>query len=440
MNRQLRDETFFELPFSGWQVDETFYSLGARMHRMLGYADPNTTTRALFGCSIGGSQPSFPTKLDAFITRSRGAFGVKVEQILRDHTPAAFYFPWLSDQARRRAVAAGGSGNAREIRAALGVPQSKSVFPLRFCPMCVANEHANIGVAYWHLSHQFPCVWVCLDHGQMLRVVGVSGQAFSTYRLWRLPRDIPESDLERSTQNGGMNLGQLWARAEISSQIARLPPNFCFDFSLLRQMFRDAIAARGWDIADGVCSVRQFRQHWLTAHCNEQIVDPDLGLASHPRIGQQMFDALLEPGPGTNPQYLVVLIEWLFGSWTAFIKFYGSATSVNATKRSTNSMENADLADDLVRTRRDRLSAAIQKLSTDSASSINTIVTTHCAPQPKSTIASRHSSVDTSHRTSEVRGDCRTVQISLRSGSPSESVLPTGPRSDDFTEQKDQQI
>ncbi len=51
---------------------------------------------------------------------------------------------------------------------------------------------SRLGVATWHLSHQWPSSWVCLRHYRSLRVA-VNGFIVQQANSWRLPGDLREN-------------------------------------------------------------------------------------------------------------------------------------------------------------------------------------------------------------------------------------------------------
>src|SRR3546814_18405991 len=62
------------------------------------------------------------------------------------------------------------AGNASTIKGLLGLPASRirANHPLKFCFLCLESDRRQSGVAYWHLTHQLPGVWICPAHNCFL--------------------------------------------------------------------------------------------------------------------------------------------------------------------------------------------------------------------------------------------------------------------------------
>lgn len=323
---ELNDGFGFELPSIDWLPDESFYSLCSRLHRLFGHAQPAATARLLFGHSRRGSQPAFPTRLAQFISRTRGAFGTSVERILRSHSIAAFYFPWRTLRSRTLAVQACASGNLRALRAELAAPQTDDKIPLRYCQQCAANDRSSSGVAYWHLCHQFPGVWICIHHNLALTYIEPRYlQGLSVFNQWHLPLDFARLGTIPLRSYAPQLSNRLERQAHIATRVAKLHDDFRIDYVKLHQTYMDAIAAKGWKSVEDSYEARQFRQHWITGNARGEVDEARNGRSSHLKFDHRLTKALFRPELDTDPVFHIMLIAWLFKDWNEFAVAYGSS-------------------------------------------------------------------------------------------------------------------
>lgn len=158
-------------PISDWLADdETFFSLCSRIHFSAGYRRSSDTCRLLFGHQVHGLQHDFPARLSAFVAVTGGRFGSAAD--LLEHTLFPFFFAWLqvksAEQARVQ-VCNEKSSYAWRFRLRTATCGVSPDHPLKGCPACVETDFRQIGVPYWRVHHQYPGVWVCQDHGCLLR-------------------------------------------------------------------------------------------------------------------------------------------------------------------------------------------------------------------------------------------------------------------------------
>lgn len=158
-------------PLLCWLPDETLYSLAARHHRLWGCTLPRQTAQVLFGVPRASSQHDLPAGLNSFARRTDGAFGTTVE-IATQRTLLKFYQPFASRQVVADALEAMGSSSVQHLKFRLGLITGSfgALHPLKACPQCMVFDLATHGWTYWHREHQYPGVWVCPVHGQVLLV------------------------------------------------------------------------------------------------------------------------------------------------------------------------------------------------------------------------------------------------------------------------------
>lgn len=91
----------------------------------------------------------------------------------------SFYLP------QHRTVIEDVAASSNEITRAsqLSTFREKERLSVKHCPMCAKDDVYNLGVAYWHLVHQFPGVEACSKHKIWLVHNSRSGRSHVSYRL-----------------------------------------------------------------------------------------------------------------------------------------------------------------------------------------------------------------------------------------------------------------
>lgn len=177
------------LPITAWFSDESFYSLCCRYHYVSGNAVAARSAQQLFGHSRNGTQHDFPSRIHVFAQRTQTLLGTP-EEIIRTRTVMPFFLPWKSPQEAHHLMTMFCNGKAGKIKSLLGLPASRmrAHLPLKACPQCIHEDRQRVGVAYWHLTHQLPGVWVCLDHGCALLESTEKSSGVGRF-LWALPHE-----------------------------------------------------------------------------------------------------------------------------------------------------------------------------------------------------------------------------------------------------------
>jgi len=185
------------------------------------------------------------------------------------------------------------------------------------------EDSLTTGWAYWHLEHQYPGVWVCTMHGQMLRESKLKSSGVERF-LWHLPDDgnfhsklpIPAyqarilgkalsrlahltSDLTKSQQVQRVNVSQLYLlyQSELRQRNS-LGPNSRLPLSKIATEFE--------------AHARIFR------HVPEFLALP----ADPGKAYAQLSRYLRCPQTGTHPLRHIFMIDWLFGGYDNFLNAY----------------------------------------------------------------------------------------------------------------------
>lgn len=162
-------DLFPDVPLPEWQPDELLFSLLSRFHRISGNLEHAETCQQLFGPRRKRCAHDLPHWIEELSQRARGVLGT-AECIIHRGTLLPVYLPFLSAvEAHECYEALKGAGLGRHrSRLCRQIPSQATVQPLRACPQCMERDRDQLGVGYWHLSHQLPGVLVCVEHAQPL--------------------------------------------------------------------------------------------------------------------------------------------------------------------------------------------------------------------------------------------------------------------------------
>lgn len=301
-------------------ADESFFSLCSRHHQLWGSPTSAKTTELLFGHRRRGSQHDFPSELNSFVQRTGGILGTTTDLAI-GRTLLAYYRPFLIGNVIDDAVAAMASGSVAHLKYRLGLLTSRfrANHPLKACVECICQDVAEHGWAYWHLSHQFPGVWVCPQHGCLLRVSILKSTGVERFQ-WCLPlvnqlRPPSEHILSGDAMRSFSRL------SSFTLDVNRMIP------------LGDGLTA---DSVQRACRQRMAEKGWVTSGGNlrlDEMAFAFLPYASHLRSVQELeplpsdrtesviqFGRLLRPmRSGTHPLRWMVLASWLFEGAAVFL-------------------------------------------------------------------------------------------------------------------------
>lgn len=311
-----------------WLPDETLYSFVSRIHRLSSNAHAETTCRLLFGHPRLGSAHDFPCRIDTFAHRFSGRLGT-ADTICRERTLLAFYLPWKSTVLQAHAINLMKGSTVSGLKYQLGLLTSRfrANHVLKACPLCVEADRQTYGVAYWHRQHQWPGVWVCLQHGVYPHVF--EGKADG---LNRFGFELPDSARLHSVVDFGheplMGFRLAWRLGTMGADMANSPPGLHLDLERVERLFRDRLVGKGCISPGGRLRLAVLGD-LLSQRTAVLRMLPDLqALPATPSQAQAQFARLLRlPPVSTHPLRYLVLIEWLFDSWRDFIETYHVALS-----------------------------------------------------------------------------------------------------------------
>lgn len=159
---------YFPVPYE----NELLYSVIARYAVHTGQLENRqAVSRDIFGKHTAVAIPDLPSHLQVFTERVSIVWQIDVEDIIKHHTLAPIYFPFLNTQQSAQVIQSmyseqGGSIHTRAGIAASSVRKSEY---FRYCPQCYQEQKENLGEPYWSRLNQIAGVNVCIKHNCLLQ-------------------------------------------------------------------------------------------------------------------------------------------------------------------------------------------------------------------------------------------------------------------------------
>ncbi len=314
----------FPSPLPYWLPDETFYSLCCRYHLLSGNRLAATTCNSLFGHPRQGSQHDFPNRLEHFCLRSDGICG-SAEEIAKNRTIISFYFPLKSPEVVSHSILATQGNASGNLKFRLGILTSRfrANHPLKACASCMVQDIATHGIAYWHLEHQLPGVWVCTSHLEPLLVSEIKSTGVGRFH-WTLPSP---NTLLSSSELLGTSRGQTHGAAQDRLRFARIAQSWArygrerhLDKHQLSLIYRNALHERGFSSESGNIRSRQAYVDYASSVSRLALIPEMASLIDHGSNAASNFVRwIASPRTGTHPIRHLALIFWLFNDWDSFI-------------------------------------------------------------------------------------------------------------------------
>ncbi len=301
-----------------WLEDETFFSICSRQHAAWGNLHLKTTFGMLFDSTSHATKHDFPHSLDTLQANIRSVWG-DAESIIFRHTIFPLFMPFQS-QPRIQAVMPMLKGdNLGSIKYRLGLITGRfgAEHALKACSCCIETDINCRGVAYWHLSHQFPGVLICPVHNVWLQESALNRRWAGRFQL-ALPAQAalipqPAQYLDPITLDAVTQL------ADSVLDLASLGPSKFFNPLLVRSVYRNALCNLGYRSPTSPQAAASFAQH-------SSILQPFHPLTALPTTAEKasayLQQLMRNPRGHSHPLKHLVMITWLFRKVGAFVDAY----------------------------------------------------------------------------------------------------------------------
>lgn len=168
--------------------DETLHSVLSRYARLCGGSSLKAAFAHLHAPSFT-QNVAFPSRLSYLVESLPHGTDLSVAQIIQCHTVLPYFAPFLTtDQLQHAHASMAGDGKGLMLKLGINASRIESASRVRFCSVCLNEDIAQVGAAYWHRVHQLSGVLVCPHHGQLLKVVDPGWHSRNSRQL-NLPDD-----------------------------------------------------------------------------------------------------------------------------------------------------------------------------------------------------------------------------------------------------------
>lgn len=308
-----------------WLPDETLYSHVSRSHRLSGNASQRSSVDTLFGRGARAHH-DFPSHLAHYADRHHGLLGTPVE-ILFEHTPLSLYLRFQDARRADAAVQEAATAPAASTKYRLGLVGSRfgAGHPLKACRQCMIDDTSRFGIAYWHLVHQCPGVFVCPshDHPLLMAPAVTYGQLVLPYQVKFEEEGFPHPD----------EASRLAARslAAIVQAALMLPTDFRFDPQRLgRVLLKRCRDTRLIRPESGRLNQQALARRYLDRSRPLRVFQGMAALpTSAPEAAAQVRRVLAVTRARPHPLRFLLLIETLFESWAGFLAAYANDTAMH---------------------------------------------------------------------------------------------------------------
>lgn len=254
-------------------------------------------------------------------------------EIAMTRTLLPFYLPMRKPEDALNALAMMNGTNAGHLKFRLGILTSRfrSNHPLKACMQCMQNDLAKYGIAYWHLSHQFPGVWVCTEHAELLVQSTTKSTGVGRFQ-WTLPDkdDLVSVTADDETVCASIDMPALLRFSCLAKALGHLSAGTHFDATQLAKTYRYALFERGLLTPAGQLKLGQLSADYVASVSSLQVIPEFFGLASHALEANGGLGRWLRtPRGGTHPLRHLSIIYWLFYNWDTFMDRYSQSAHLD---------------------------------------------------------------------------------------------------------------
>lgn len=305
-----------------WLEDECFFSLCSRQHFFWANHSSEETLHSLFGSNSKLFSPDFPRYLNTLNEDATLVWGSS-EQIISEHTISPIFFPFQSTEHVRSLKQAFNSSKLGSVKYKLGLLTSRfgGEHPLKACTICITSDHSLHGVAYWHLSHQFPGVITCPVHGCLL-MTSKENRQWSRRLQWLLPDEFYlESSGQPAPSPSTLHILQSMSSAVIA--LAKLGIYCSFEPNKISHVYKESLS-----ILEKNLHTREAVANSLAQYCSVlQPYPPFLALPCSQQSATNFITQMIRKPRGYyHPLKHLTLILWLFGRLESFVDAYQGLT------------------------------------------------------------------------------------------------------------------
>lgn len=298
-----------QFPRLDWLPDETLFSLCSRQHLVMGNLDPATTSTSVLGLSEKFIKHDIPCGIAALEQNGFHYWG-NAESILLHHTIFSVFIPFQNKTKIEDAIITIKGDRIDSLKYRLGLVSSGfgAEHPLKACPYCMREDVYAHGIAYWHLTHQYPGVLICPRHQAWL-MVSTKSRRWSGRFEWSLP--TKDCLIQQASSQ------KLWLRPAFLNlannviDLAVIGRVMSLESCTVAATYRKAVlqGGRSASLLDRIEPLRRF-------HLFESLPEDEKSTESF------MNQLIRTPRRSIHPLKHLLLIDRLFDDLRSFLKAY----------------------------------------------------------------------------------------------------------------------
>lgn len=298
-------------PRLDWLPDETLFSLCSRQHLVMGNLDHATTSTAVLGLSEKFIKHDIPCGMAALEQTGFHYWGSS-ESILLHHTIFSVFVPFQTKIKIADAIRTIKGSRIDSLKYRLGLVSSGfgAEHPLKACPHCMRDDENAHGIAYWHLTHQYPGVLICPRHQAWL-MASTKSRRWSGRFEWSLP--TKDSLIEHVSSQ------ELWSRPAFLTlannviDLASIGRVMSFESCAVAAAYRKAVLQKGGSalLLDRIEPLRRYHL-FESLPANEKSAESFVNQFMRP------------PRRSIHPLKHLVLIDCLFDDLDTFLDAYNA--------------------------------------------------------------------------------------------------------------------
>ncbi|WP_411381759.1 TnsD family Tn7-like transposition protein [Pseudomonas sp. MPB26] len=306
-----------QFPRLDWLPDETLFSLCSRQHLVMGNLDPATTSTAMLGLSEKFIKHDIPCGIAALEQNGFHYWG-NADSILLHHTIFSVFVPFQNKIKIEDAIITIKGDRIDSLKYRLGLVSSGfgAEHPLKACTYCMREDVYAHGIAYWHLTHQYPGVLICPRHQAWL-MVSTKSRRWSGRFEWSLP--TKDCLIHQACSQ------KLWLRPVFLSlannviDLAVIGRVMSLESCAVAATYRTAVlqGGRSASLLDRIEPLRRF-------HLFESLPQDEKSTESF------MNQLIRTPRRSIHPLKHLVLIDWLFDDLHSFLQSYKAEVARSA--------------------------------------------------------------------------------------------------------------
>ena len=286
--------------------DETLYSLLARIALVNGSANHVELVRNLLGVKRATSVISASINLSHFCDVTRNMYG-SPREVLQNFSVLV---------ARARLGELDGSTLAEIECGALAPPLVDMVFGgnghWRLCARCAEYDAKTYGIAYWHQAHQLPTSYYCSGHGLPLEEWKPGRTRLHNDFL--LPHQLDKTQRMGVCVSSGQN--NVWPSIAFLGKHALADTAKPLSQIVILEAFVSGLRVRGFLSRMGQMRMSSLKEGFEQEYRSGVPGIGPLDIGSISNFKQLLFG--ITDGRACKPFGRLLLVQWLFGSWSAF--------------------------------------------------------------------------------------------------------------------------